>query len=308
MKKKVLFTAFICSVVLLALCSNYFIFSQPSSLHAQQIGANVRENIMKAAIDFQDEPMSEQEMEEYQKRLDSMDFKFAIPENYKQESKSSVDVYVSPINQYETPDMWLSVSVKERAELSQIPDSLLKDMSTEELIVACMNYNLLCDLFVYDSPRQGYETLKKQYNGIQELTKRLDSGEKLLELYKAIDINKFHEEDRFSTIRMTLLNMLISDEDVLKTLSKDKVKEMVQECYKKGLEMIEGKISLLDYLQSASTGLKCLYFHDNNAREIIDDSDELKSFILGNNRFFTLDNIDDVTIGKITIVIQDNYL
>lgn len=296
----------VCSVFVFTLYFSYFNHSEPSYLRAQEIGANVKGKLMKATAKSQaEEQMSEKEMEEMA-RLESMDFKFTVPEGFIKQSKS-LNAYISPINPFETRDKWFSYSVKERVELSQIPDSLLKSMSTEELIITCMNYNFIGDLFVTDTVRQAYEALKKQYNGLQELTQRPDSGEKLLKLYKAIDFKEFSNVDRFSIHHTTLLKLLLSDEAVLITLDENDVKEIVQIFYKHGMETIEGEMSVSDFLCSTYIGLKCLYYHDNNVRDVINGCEELKSFILGDKGFYALDKIDDVTIGKIVIIIQEKY-
>ncbi len=310
MKKKnkmiIIVLVMILSSLLLSFIVGNTVISQPAYA---QIGADVKEKFVDAISSSRSVPLSEKEAEEYQKRLNAMDFRFAIPETYKQDIKEgTINVYISPVNQYETPQEWFTVSVKERVRLSQIPNELLKKMSTDELIIACLNYNLICDLYVCDTAQQGYENLKKQYNGIQELVKCSDSGSKLLKLYQSIDVKEFYEQDRFSIIRINLVGMLLSDEEVLKTLNKDQVKEIINMCYKKNSVPIDDTTSTLDYLTTTCMGLKCLYLFDKDARKIIDDCTELKTFIFNAGSFFTVDNIDDVTIGKIAMLIKDRYL
>ena len=303
--KKILF-ACVCSLLVLIICSmNYM---EPQHAYAQ-IGAEVKEKIENSSYN---EPMTDAERKAYEEKLEAMDYKFQIPSDFQDgvggTQLNLSKVYVSPVNQHETRSEWFAVSVQERVKLSQIPDDLLKEMSTDELIVSCLNYNLLVDLGLYNSLQDGFAALKKQYNGLQELLKRPDAGSRLLALYKAIDLDAFSEEDRYCALRMTFIQTLLAEQTVLQTLNDEEVKELIKACYINGTQVLESKSSCFNFTPAAYVGLRCLYEHNSSAKKIINNCDGLKSFVVENSPLISIEQIDDQSIGKIAVLIDEYYL
>ncbi len=73
-----------------------------------------------------------------------------------------------------TPD-WNSMEDHvEKVEACQISEETLQRMTTEALLKSVLSYPLLGDMFAYSFPRQGYEALCSQFNGLQELKDRED--------------------------------------------------------------------------------------------------------------------------------------
>lgn len=102
--------------------------------------------------------------------------------------------YVFPI----TPNSeeWNTLgTAEEMREATQIPEELLQMMSTKELIIMIENYPLLCDLYAYGSLQEGYERIKAQFNGIEELLLRSDSYLELLAAYHDFVIPKVQKID-----------------------------------------------------------------------------------------------------------------
>lgn len=104
----------------------------------------------------------------------------------------------------------------EMREATQIPEELLKGMSTEELIVMIENYPLLCDLYAYASLQEGYEIVKEQFNGIPELLSRPDAYSELIAAYRDFTIPKVQKLDYNGILAaddyVNEINMLIQDE------------------------------------------------------------------------------------------------
>jgi len=65
----------------------------------------------------------------------------------------------------------------------QIPEQLLTNMTTDELLVTVLYYPLFGDIYAYDSLEMGYEVLKKQFNGLRELCNREDRYESMTHFY-----------------------------------------------------------------------------------------------------------------------------
>lgn len=93
------------------------------------------------------------------------------------EDKSISDtVYQYPV----TPEMeeWKTFqSLDEMIDACQIPNDILRHMSTENLIESVLDYPLAINLFAYDTPKEGIEKLSSYFNGLQELKIRDDAIE-----------------------------------------------------------------------------------------------------------------------------------
>lgn len=84
---------------------------------------------------------------------------------------------------------WYSISDHElRIEATQIPINLLNQMTTDQLVNAVLHYPLMMDLLHFDSYRDGFEVVKNNFNGLQELLMREDGAQKLYERYQQTPI------------------------------------------------------------------------------------------------------------------------
>ena len=84
---------------------------------------------------------------------DSLVFWFPVPEGYL-DKESDDRKYVSKINAYDTPEEWAALEdVIAMREASQVPSDVIDTVSTDELVLYCMNYNLFVDLFLFDTMR-----------------------------------------------------------------------------------------------------------------------------------------------------------
>ena len=63
-------------------------------------------------------------------------------------------------------------SYAERAEINQIPDSIISSVSTGELLRLVEDYPLLYTVHLYDNPRDAYNVLYDTFNGFRELMSR----------------------------------------------------------------------------------------------------------------------------------------
>lgn len=112
----------------------------------------------------------------------------------------------------------------ERLELAQIDEETLSGMSTSELIEEVLDYPFLIDLYLFDSVEIGFEHIKDEFNGLEELLSRADLGETIYDSYKETPIitqsllaNDF---DMFSEqyFKSMVLEDLINQAEILATL------------------------------------------------------------------------------------------
>lgn len=107
--------------------------------------------------------------------------------------QKAIDAYVFPIR----PGMAEWAKFKTHAEMiaaCQIPDHILKNISTPGLVETYLNYPLIGDMLVYNSYLQGLEQIISSFNGLQELLKRDDAGMSLLERYKIMDPQREYQK------------------------------------------------------------------------------------------------------------------
>lgn len=74
-------------------------------------------------------------------------------------------------------DAWNAMSTTERCDACQIPEDILKSLSTRDLLIAVLDYPLMVDMHSYSNMEQGFLSVKNQFNGLQELVSRPDAKE-----------------------------------------------------------------------------------------------------------------------------------
>ncbi len=101
---------------------------------------------------------------------------------------------------------------------TQIPDNILKTISTEELISLILEYPLLPHLHAYQTVEEGYQAIKPNFNGFSELLSREDAFSKLIEVYDnyAIPSEKIMDWDSLSQDNFVdEFNRIIRDKDYI---------------------------------------------------------------------------------------------
>jgi hypothetical protein len=75
----------------------------------------------------------------------------------------------------------------EMLKACQIPESILRTMSTAGLVETVLNYPLLGEMKAYNSIQQGFDAVAVQFNGLPELLNRKDAGTELLARYRTVE-------------------------------------------------------------------------------------------------------------------------
>lgn len=119
-------------------------------------------------------------------------------------------------------------SVEEMRKVTQIPEEILEKISTNELILLVLRYPLLCDIHAYDTLEDGYEHLREQFNGIQELLVREDAFENLIVAYNAYSICEQKILD---------YDILLDEENYV-----DQLNSMMMDDYYRALILQDGKV------------------------------------------------------------------
>jgi len=113
-----------------------------------------------------------------------------------------------------------------------IPESLLPEIPTRELVALCMEYPLIFDAYAFDTPLIGLKTVASRFNGMQELLQRSDNCLCLFSYLKENDICKtglaplsLTEKGRL-TMLYSLGEYLLAFDDVLKNASAALLREI----------------------------------------------------------------------------------
>ena len=73
----------------------------------------------------------------------------------------------------------------EMVQACQIPNDVLKRISTQDLLKLCLNYPLQFDFYAYNTVDEGLRAVLSQFNGLQEFISRPDCFEVLVNNYSA---------------------------------------------------------------------------------------------------------------------------
>ncbi|HYQ56319.1 MAG TPA: T9SS type A sorting domain-containing protein [Draconibacterium sp.] len=114
--------------------------------------------------------------------------------------------------------------LQEKTDVLQIPSDVLSKMSTEALVVTCLNYPLFSDIFAIENQLTGFEIVKKNFNGLTELAKRKDAGKCLMNIYESADISGFNLQNpgidsKYSLIRVIWMDYILAQDELIATLS-----------------------------------------------------------------------------------------
>jgi hypothetical protein len=126
-------------------------------------------------------------------------------------------------------------SNKAKVEACQIPEYILQEISTNDLMVLCLRYPLLYDVFAFNDINAGMRKLFSDFNGIREFSKRENAVDSLREQYLA-EIRSFPEQLNkgsnlsigYSVARISILEILLSYPDFQDGASKENHKKVLE--------------------------------------------------------------------------------
>lgn len=90
-----------------------------------------------------------------------------------------------------TPDdpEWKTFTEKQQMVAEcQIPERILESMTTSALIQTVLDYPLINDIHLFNSPEDASRVLSQDFNGFRELYTRKDTAKKLLDAYQSSSV------------------------------------------------------------------------------------------------------------------------
>ena len=148
-----------------------------------------------------------------------------------QENKGKWDYPIKP----KTEEWKKLENNKKKVEACQIPEHILQNISTNDLMTLCLQYPLLYDVFAFSSINDGIQKLFSDFNGIRELFKRENAinslGEQYLSEIRSFpkNLNKGANLDiGYSVARISILETLLSYLDFHSSASKENQKKVLE--------------------------------------------------------------------------------
>lgn len=76
-----------------------------------------------------------------------------------------------------TPDMdeWNSLSIDEKMSLSYVDENIVKNMTTEAVLITTLNYPFIVNIFAYGKAERGIDVVKGYCSALAELLEREDA-------------------------------------------------------------------------------------------------------------------------------------
>lgn len=138
--------------------------------------------------------------------------------------KKSQGAYQYPVTAFD--DDWEKYySTAEKYAACQIPEEILSGLSTQELLELVIDFPLLINIYAYDSCEEGIREVAKYFNGMNELLKRYDCLDTVLEFYENYEIPQEKELDDEELLpenpSMEDYNKIVENESLMKRASND---------------------------------------------------------------------------------------
>jgi len=122
-------------------------------------------------------------------------------------------------------EAWKNLDINaNRHALLQISEDTLSIISTQRLVETCLYYPMITEVFAFDNSIQGFEVVRKKFNGFDELYRRQDAAICLLLYYQQRNpsfITQFKESvdrGRYS-FDFVLLELMIAQSEIIEQLS-----------------------------------------------------------------------------------------
>lgn len=128
-------------------------------------------------------------------------------------------------------DQWKALnSTVEKIAICQLPESLVKNISTRDLLISCLNYPLLNNYTASNSAYDGLLNIIKTFNGLSEFLERSDAHQILLDYYisdKTSDINRKLDKGGYTFIS-SAIELLLCHENIVNRFNQNEQKRVLK--------------------------------------------------------------------------------
>ena len=204
-----------------------------------------------------------------------------------------------------TPE-WKSLKTHtEMLRAVQLPLDAKKNMLTKDLLETCLAYPLFIDMWASNNIKDGFEYVKKDFNGFEELFQRNDAFIELFKSYKSMDPELVKEKNRLAdkgkfTAEFCKIEMILAHSDLLIKVSNQDKESLL-------LEIVNKKNRMVNHVEFDVKNMETnIYLMGRILNEL---DGRLKQRVSKKVRLFieTSNNIDDDTVVEI-VSQTTNYL
>ena len=214
---------------------------------------------------------------------------------------SIADAYEYPIKPG-TPE-WKEYSHTEHLEMLQIADTVLSSITTEGLLLTCLNYPFLGNMIAFDRYQLGIERVIANFNGLQELLKRPQVCLLLMKEYISLDPVKVDPD--WTTLQRAnyrygfiFIEMLLGQEKLLSQLSKMERRQLLEECLSKYTAKVQDETYGTMHWKTTAIlmGRILLIEGDGDFRQKYDDDEKLRTF-LQDAGIYTIEQLNTIVVS-----------
>ena len=136
---------------------------------------------------------------------------------------------------------WQTMSRARRVEVSQIPEDIKANMTTEELFRTVMSYPFLPDIMAFNSPRLGFLVLYDEFPALGYLISRHDFGSVAISFYESVP-GFITRGGGGSLLRLSAFETILAQPEVKNALTEYEIYaifEIAEQRFNERMELIE---------------------------------------------------------------------
>lgn len=126
---------------------------------------------------------------------------------------------------------------KERIDAVQVPEAVLEKATAEELVLLTVSFPLFGYYSAFNTPQDGFNIMFSRFNVIRAIcSKRENVGKHLISTYKDAGMDGFEKtpvSNEFWTLRLYYVELLLSQEAIISTMTPADKCELLMETKKK---------------------------------------------------------------------------
>jgi hypothetical protein len=223
---------------------------------------------------------------------------------YSQNSNVSWNYPVKP-----GTEAWSNLKTEdERFKAMNIPEDILNNISTSELVKTCLNLPAFGYFTAFNNFQEGFVILATKFNGLAELANRNDGFIYLMKIYENAGEEGFISEqpgieEEYWPIRFIWIELLLAQNKILMPATHDDKSDLMKICLEKYyLKQQSDKYSF--YSTSASLFLMARIMQADNFGEFVTECKENDAL----DSFFHSSEMEDEKIPEILIELAFKYL
>ena len=130
---------------------------------------------------------------------------------------------------------------QERIDVLQIPGDVLASLSSEEVVRLCITFPSFGHFTAWNTPQEGFDVMLSRYNILRHILSSKNTGGSLINAYKDASLSGFKTlpySNEFWSLKLDYLELLLTQKEILQSLTQDEKIELLLEVRLKYSEKI----------------------------------------------------------------------